>query len=154
MFEICTLKRTDFVMLESRDMFGTKSTYILGQGFGNVFILKDKCGNEWCLVAMRPTYCSSKKDQWYKSVCVDLAEIRMQHPFGTVKRRQGLCLNSIHNGKDGTFWTFFANQKQSTSWNIGVDAEWYMENRHEEKKPHNKNSVLIVLSMEDWSGEN
>lgn len=72
-------------MLESRELFGIKSTCIVGQGFGNVFILKGKCGNEWCLVGMRPIYCSSKKGQWYKGVCVDLAEILMQCLTGTDK---------------------------------------------------------------------
>lgn len=34
------------MMLESTDLFGTKSTYILGQGFDDAFILKGKCGSE------------------------------------------------------------------------------------------------------------
>lgn len=37
------------MMLESSDVFGTKSTcysYTLGQEFGNAFVLKGRCGNE------------------------------------------------------------------------------------------------------------
>lgn len=42
------------------------------------------------------------------------------------------------------------NRARSSSWNVCIHSEWHVENQHkEEKKTHNKNSVLITLGMEN-----
>lgn len=104
------------MILESRNLFWKTYHLYLSQGFGSVFILKGKCGNEWYLVAKRPT-CHSSKEGWlHKGVCVDLAEM-ITCPVGTEKKAG--ILPQLHSQWEIEIgnWAYHGTC---------FDSEWYM----------------------------